>query len=420
MTMPLILLLLDVYPLRRLPLRWSQWRGPAIRAVLLEKLPYGVLGIVGGAAAFYAVAANDFFTPVGKYGLTSRLAITGYSLWFYAEKTFVPTALSPLHELPAFVNLLEPRFLLSAIAVILVSVSLLALAWRWPAGLAVWVYYGIVLGPVVGLVHAGHQLTHDRYSYLSCLGWALIVGAAFGRLAQTAAGGQIRPAIARVGAAAAAVWLLALATLTWYQVQIWRDTETLWRYAVEAEPDCSICHSNLGLALFRRDLFTLAKAEFEQALALRPDRTLWHGGLALVLQGMGDFDSAMAQYKLALAAHPNDPEALTNMAVGLIYNGRPAEALVPLERATRFNPNFVPALISLGAMYVQTSKPDQALGHLKRALELRPDEPLVHLNLARAYHALGRYEQAHAAYATLSKLDAKAAARFEPVFFTLW
>ncbi len=358
--------------------------------------------------------------PVGKYGLTSRVAITGYSLWFYAEKTFVPTALAPLHELPAVVSLMEPRFLWSAVAVIVVSVSLLALARRWPAGLAVWVYYGIVLGPVVGLAHAGHQLTHDRYSYLSCLGWALLVGAAFGRLGQSAANGQVRLSIARAGAAVAAVWLLALGTLTWYQVQIWRDTETLWRYAIEAEPDCSICHSNLGLALFRRNLLTLAKAEFEQALTLRPDRALWHGGLALVLQTMGDFDSAMAQYKLALTAYPNDPEALTNMAVGLIYNGRPAEAVAPLERAARFNPTFVPALISLGAIYVQTAQPDRALGYLSRALELRPDDPLVHLNLARAYHALGRYEQAHAAYATLSQLDPKAAARLDAVFFSLW
>ena len=119
---------------------------------------------------------------------------------------------------------------------------------RWPAGLALWAYYWIVLGPVSGIVHAGYQLAHDRYSYLSCLGWALLVGAAVGSAVRSAA---------RRGVAALAQGARSLpwrrsgsspsARSPWYQLQIWRDTETLWRYAVEADPAVLVCQSNLGV-----------------------------------------------------------------------------------------------------------------------------------------------------------------------------
>src|SRR5207244_2336162 len=112
MTLPLVLLLLDLYPLGRLPWRWGVWKDRAARAVLTEKLPYLAVGLAGAATSLYAVASNDFLTRVDKYGWPDRIAMTGYSLWLYLAKTVVPLALSPLYELPAFVNPLEPRFLL--------------------------------------------------------------------------------------------------------------------------------------------------------------------------------------------------------------------------------------------------------------------------------------------------------------------
>src|SRR5262249_11216327 len=153
------------------------------------------------------------------------------------------------------VNPFEPRFVRGWIAVIAISIVVLALRRRWPAGLAAWIYYGIIIGPVSGLVHAGHQLAHDRYSYIACLGWALIVGAAVGSLARAASRGTARPTLIRGAAVAAVAWIIALGTLTWHQVQIWRDSETLWNFAVDADPRCSICQVNLGTMFSHRGLF---------------------------------------------------------------------------------------------------------------------------------------------------------------------
>ena len=135
MTLPLVLLLLDVYPLGRLRLRWGMWREAAIRALLREKLPYLALGFAGAVVSYWAVASQHFLTGSDKYGWPARIGIAGYSVWFYVEKTAVPLALSPLYELPRVVSLLEARFLWSIVAAVAISLALLALRRRWPVGL---------------------------------------------------------------------------------------------------------------------------------------------------------------------------------------------------------------------------------------------------------------------------------------------
>jgi tetratricopeptide (TPR) repeat protein len=420
MTLPLVLLLLDVYPLGRLPRSRGTWRETATAALLREKLPYLTLGFAGAVVSYWSVASQHFLTGSDKYGWPARVGIAAYSVWFYVEKTAVPLALSPLYELPRAVSLLEARFLWSTVAAVSISLALLALRRRWPGGLAVWIYYGIVIGPVSGIVHSGFQLTNDRYSYLSCLGLALIVGAAIGLMASAAGAGTVRPWLMRVAAVAAAAWILALGTLTWYQVQIWRNTETLWRNAVESDPECSICQHNVGVFYYQHKLYPLAKAKYELALALRPDRLRVHGNLGLVLHGMGDVDGALRHIRIALDDSPKDPKNLTSMAYVLLTQKRHAEAMPYLERAYAIAPTYVPGLVNLGLALSETGHPAEGLAHLTRALELKPDESMVHVGLARVHLARGDYEAAAREYAVLTTLDPAAAQALEPAFFSVW
>jgi tetratricopeptide (TPR) repeat protein len=414
MTLPVVLVLLDLYPLRRLDGRPRTWASAAARPVWMEKVPYLVLGLAGAAGSLWAVASHDYLTSSARYGWAARLAMTGYSLAFYAEKTLLPVALSPLYELPAAVHPLEARFLMRELAVIAISLAVLAARRRWPAALALWVYYGLTLAPVSGIVHAGFQLSHDRYSYLSCLGWALLLGAGVGAAARAGQTGALRPWYGRAAALVAAAWILALGTLTWYQVQIWRDTETLWRHAVDADAACAICQSNLGSAFYRQKLYALAREHYELALALRPDRLRGHGNLAVALDGLGQFDAAMPHHRIAVDAYPNEPDVLTNLAASLVAQKRYPEALPLLERATRINPSFVPALVTLGGALIDTGRAREALGGLLRALQLDPGEPVLRFNLARAYLALGDRSAARAQYDALRTLDPERARAIEP------
>lgn len=420
MTLPLVLILLDLYPLRRLdpnPRRW--WEGPS-RRVWIEKIPYAVLGLAGAGLGYYAQAANSYFTSFVKYPALARVGMAFYSLWFYVAKTALPIGLSPLYELPVRVHPLEPRFLVPMVAVLLITALLFWFRRRWPAGLAAWAYYAIVLGPVSGIAHSGYQLAHDRYSYLSCLGFALLVGSGLGLVVRARSRGTLRPAIARAALAAVAAWLVGLSVLTWQQVQIWRDTDTLWRYAVESDPDCSICHANLAVLLNNRGLPALALAHFERELSLRPDHVRSHHTLALSLMALGRTPEAIDHMQRVLAVFPSHTDVLNNLGVALIGERRFPEALVHLQRAAALEPRRVQVLTNLGLALTELGRVEEAVRHLHRAIELGPREPNPRLALGRAYLARGDFQGAREQYDILLPLDARLASALGASLISEW
>ncbi len=420
MVLPAVLILLDVYPLRRLGGGLRAWAGPAARGVWAEKIPFVLLGIGGAAVMYYAQNASMFITPLERYPLTARVGMTFYSLWFYVSKTLVPEGLSPLYELPAKVNPLHWRFLLPAIAVTAVTVALVALRRRWPAGLTAWAYYAIGLGPVIGIVHAGHQLTNDRYSYLPGLGLALLFGGVVGTVARAAAAGTIRPSVAWAAAVVGVVWLAGLSVLTFYQVQVWRDTDTLWRYALEAEPDCAICHGNLGVYLGNKGYTTLAREQFELTLKLRPDQARAHHHLGFVFVASGDYPAAVEAYKTYLKRYPNDADALSNIGAALMNLHQTKEALGYIERAVRVKPTHVHAITNLGFATDELGRPLEALEHFRRAIRLKPEMPQPWTGLVKVHLELGQWDAARTAYGILGMREPRLAASIGPALLTTW
>src|SRR5438094_771764 len=137
MGLPLILIVLDVYPLRRLSLTVDGLRRG--RAVLMEKVPFFFVGVSAAAVSYYVVKTHTYLTSFETFPWSGRVAMIFYTLWFYMSRTIVPAGLSPLYELPAHVSLAQPRFLFPALAVIATTITLIWLRRRWPAGLAAWV-----------------------------------------------------------------------------------------------------------------------------------------------------------------------------------------------------------------------------------------------------------------------------------------
>ena len=225
-TLPVTLLVLDVYPLRRLggP---AGWRAPR---PWLEKLPFFALSAAVAAVAFLAMLPLGNALSVADMGLGLRVFLSVYGLAFYLFKTVLPLDLSPLY--PVFVTITWWHFAVVA-GTALVAVLMRR---RWPAFTAVWLVYAITLAPVLGFFHNGPQAVADRYSYLACLGWALLAG---GAVAWSWSG-------ARVVRAVAAIIVVVLVMLTAQQVRVWRDSVSLWSYAVALEPGNRIARINLG------------------------------------------------------------------------------------------------------------------------------------------------------------------------------
>ncbi len=377
MTLPLSLLVLDWYPLRRAALGW--------RRLAIEKVPYAALGLVAAAVALFTRQESGNITSYDHYGPAARAALAGYALWFYPERFAWPAGLSPIYELPPRVELTQWRFLVPTVGFALVTAALVAARRRWPAGLAAWAHSAIVVVPASGLVHSGSQLAHDRYSYLSGLGFALLAGAglawALGRA--RASGGRARLA----ASAAAVVIVAALAVATWAQAAVWRDSETLWRHAVALDPECSICLSNLGRAIARPGRFDEAETLVRRAALLRPDRPGPEENLGVIALARGRPAEAEAHFRRVVALRPQHAASRNNLGAALANQGRDAEAEAEFRAAARLSPSLVDAPANLGALYLRQQRYAEAEAPLREALALDASSARVRSSLVRALAA---------------------------------
>jgi Flp pilus assembly protein TadD len=374
LTLPLTLLLLDIYPLRRRALGW--------RGLLVEKLPYALLA--AGAAGMAIVVRQDSgsITDYGRYGVGARVALTGYTLWFYPWKTFWPSGLAANYELPAQVRLSEPRFVVALVAVVAITAILIRLRRRWPAGLTAWISSAIVLAPISGMVRSGEQLAADRYSYLSALGLAVLAGAV---LTWSLQRGSMRSRAGAMVVAAAVV--VTFVGGTWMQTATWRDSETLWRRAVGIEPTCSLCESNLGRAIAGTGRLEEAEGHVRRAIALRPDRPGPHENMGVILMAQQRYPEAEEQFRAVVTIRPAHAPSRNNLGVALATGGHDAEAESEFREAARLSPRLVDAPGNLGALYLRQQRYDDAIARLREALALDPTRAVVAQNLERALAA---------------------------------
>jgi len=449
MTLPLTLVLIDIYPLRRSRLGW--------RVVGKEKVPYAVLALAGAAAAYVAAGRGSAWTGYEEYGPAARLAMVGYSLWFYPWKMVWPHGLSPLYELPAHVDLLTWRFLGPVAGVAAVTAALLLLRRRLPGGLAAWTHSAIVIAPVSGLLHAGHQLASDRWSYLSGLGFALLAG---GGIAWTIAQwerGRLGGRVMALVAAGTALAVLGWGAGTWRQCTMWRSSEALWRAAVDVDPACAICRTNLGVAIFRAgpmDAERLAEAEglFRSAIQLRPGRMDPYSNLGALLAVQTRHAEAAIVFQEVTRRWPGSPEGPLRLAMVYTDHGRPVEAVPLLQQAlllapgsalarsemgralndlgvqrmrenrlaeatqhfleaARIETNRLEPLRNLGQALIQQGRAHEASAPLQRALALDPQDAQSRFWLARAFWLTGDRARAQAEAAALHRMDPDLAAQ---------
>src|SRR5437870_8417724 len=163
--LPVVLLILDVYPLRRLGGFVGWWSEPA-RRVYVEKIPFVLLAAAASAIAVIALSSVPAARSLAQLSVPGRLAVSAYGLSFYLWKTVLPMTLLPLYELHD-VNPWAPPFLLSYGVVPAVTALALILRHRLPGLPAAWLAYAVILIPVLGIFQNGPQIAADRYTYLA-------------------------------------------------------------------------------------------------------------------------------------------------------------------------------------------------------------------------------------------------------------
>jgi len=393
MVLPLVLVVLDVYPLRRLRGSATGWFRAEVLGVWWEKCLYLVPAVVFAAVAFLAQQQSGAMKPLLGRDVLARLAQAAFGLAFYLWKTIVPTNLAALYEDPGRIDPWTAPYVLSAIVILVVTAIVIALRSRWPAGAASWVYYVLLLAPVLGFAQSGPQLVADRYSYLSCLPWAVLVGAGLFWVWR-------RPVLARAPfqgwglAALSAAVLLTLGVLTWRQTETWRDSETLWRHAIAVGQESSIARYDLGVALSRRGETDAAIAQMRRALEIQPQYVDANHGLGLMLQKRGDLDAAARHFRLVLDVKPRDPMARTNLGLVLVSQGDPRQAAVQFREALATDGRVATARFGLGMALEQEGRGDEAVKEYREAIRLEPGNVDARNNLGLLLQRRGELDAA--------------------------
>lgn len=307
LTLPAVLLVLDVYPLRRWLARGGQ--SEKLTALLREKIPFFVLSAIWCGVAVLSAQQSAVARSLSSYGIAERLAQAAYGLAFYVRKTLLPVDLLPIYSIPNDLEPLSTRYVASAVAVALLAVVLFLVRRRLPAAPAIGVICLALVAPVLGLAQTGRQLAADRYTYLPAVALAAGLAGLLLHLALRLSQRGARIALASVSIAAIA----ALSVATYAQTKRWRDPWTLWNYTQPRAPDCPVANTNLGKLLVQAGRLDDATRHFELALAAdaRHLEALNNLGVALAMQGR--LAEAVQRWQAVLAINPDDAAARSNL-----------------------------------------------------------------------------------------------------------
>lgn len=424
MTLPVILLLLDFYPLRRVSLSIESLSRPGAVRVLLDKIPFVPLAAWAAVMAARAqAAAPDTMKTLAEHGVLQRIAQAFYGLGFYVWKTLVPIGLGPLYEIPPQMSPFEPRFILAALLVVPGIVLLLAARRCRPAGPVVLAIYVITLMPVLGFAQSGPQLVADRYSYVACMPLALLAGSGLWWAARYLSQRWSRvPALVLSGAVSVAV-IVGLAVLTWRQTFVWHDSRTLWEHNLTICPGSPNSHHNLGVCLANEQLYEQAIEEFKQTVSLTPRHATALYSLGRALHLLGRTDESIQYFNAALAMKPNEAKAHLWLADALRDLGRldeaaqhssiaarlnptgaaiadasPEAAAARLAAVVQANPNDANARYELGMVLGRMQRVAEAAQQLSECVRLAPDHFEARCALAASLATLGNVQAAAAEY----------------------
>ncbi len=421
--LPVVLMILDVYPLRRLGGSIGWWSKPA-RRIYVEKIPFVLLAAAASAIAVMAQSSVHAAASLAQLSVPGRLAVAAYGLGFYPRKMVVPVNLSPLYELPRTVDPVAPPFILSYALALAITVIALARCRRVPGLLAAWLAYVVVLLPVLGFFQSGPQIAADRYTYLAGLGGAILAGAGLlssWRTSRTSKTGT--PTTLPIAGVATCV-VVGLGVLTWNQAQVWHDSEKLWTHALARDPQSSIAennlgvvradqsklaeaiehyqralqmrpdyadaHTNLGDTLFLQGKLAEASDHYRQALAIKRDHARAHNNWGIVLARQGKLAEAGDHFQAALHISPDKAEAHNNWGIVLARQSKLAEASDHYQRALRIMPDYADAHYNWGNVLVQQGKLTEASDHFREALRLKPDHTAARSGLVQAQRGLGK------------------------------
>ena len=374
-TTPIILLLLDYWPFDRFK-KQRFWK------LILEKVPFVILSV--GSCAATLIAQQVAIGSTESLPLASRIDNALVTYVNYLRQMFWPVDLVPFYIHPEW-RLATWEIIGAIILLAGITVAMFLLRRKLPFLLVGWLWYIVMLLPVIGIIQVGLQARADRYTYLPQIGiiiavvWAILNLSSLWR-ARTVA--LVPASLAVVG---------SLSFLSYRQATHWHDTESLWSYTLSLSQENDVALTGLAMIEVGRGQIDDASIHFRHALGLRDGNAAAHYGLGLALSQQRKTDEAIEHWQKSLELQPDNLNARNNLGAALAGIGRTPEAIEQWQQALAFDPDNGNAANNLA--WVFATSPDailrdgaKAVAYAKRATKVPGgDNPLVYRTLAAAY-----------------------------------
>lgn len=365
-SLPFVLLLLDVWPLRRIgPPLGERRGGRSLARLVLEKIPLFALAATSATITYFVQRATDTMSLGEKIsmGLRVQNALVAYAR--YLVKAIFPSGL--IVHYPHRAEAYPDAWVACAASLVAAVTAWTLFRWRRQPWLAVgWLWFLGTLVPVIGLVQVGSQAIADRYTYVPMIGLSAAIAFAVAELCRTSRGG--RWAVGILFGLAVALWT----GQTRRQVGYWKDDEALFGHAVEVMPDNYLAHGMLADFYLEQGRLERAVEEYQAALRLWPSYAQGHNNVGTLLEQLGRPEEAVASYQTALHWWPECPEAHNNLGRMLAAEGKTDEAIAHYRAGLRGNPEMADAHVNLGVALQAKGAVDEAIQHFERGLQLNP------------------------------------------------
>lgn len=419
-TLPVVFLIFDWWPLNRLAPPLFPPRGPA-RRVVLEKVPFLVISILCGLVAIHS--QDTGVIPLEKVPLDFRIMNGFHSIVFYMEKMFWPVDLAPVYPItdPAAAAYSASYVISLLIVVVITALSFSSWGRKRPSIPASWLFYLVTLAPVLGILQVGRQAAADRYTYIPMLSLCLLVAGKLTALEATIEGKGGFPKALKPVPLLYAIGLVLLGWLCVGQIKVWKDSVTLWEHQVAVFPgEAAVAYANLGGAYRKEGRLDDAIIAYRQALDLletkngifrepgttaRPEKVLVNKeegqvrsclGSALLDKGLKH--EAAIEFQKAIIIDPNDFVSICHLGSYYQENQRLLEAENAFRKALSLNPECAEAAANLAALCFKQRKIPEALAAVRQAIALSPSNPKLYLLEGEALEVSGNVIDAVRSY----------------------
>jgi len=364
--LPVVMLLLDYWPLRRL-----NWRA------VLEKVPFFALGGISAIITYISQSQTALTVSPAAFGAKRILLILCHNIIFYPSKIIWPVNLSSHYAFPEPMALSHPMVLAGVIGTFILILLLLFSLRRTRSVLTGWLIFFIAIFPTMGAVGFTNVIAADKFAYLPAIGLLMMLASFLvWFLRRKSAAGYV--------AVTVIVLTLAAAESIGARQYLahWRDTIGFYRYMLSLTPDAAAVNNNLGLALQAQNKLDEAIACYQKALRSMPDYAESHNNLAAALFRKGDINGAVSHYQQAIRLKPNYAEARNNIGSLLLQQNKLTEAITHFQKASMLKPGNPDIYYNLGIANKRLGSLDTAAEYFRKALILRPDDIEVCCELA--------------------------------------